>query len=465
MSYSFYSVDAPAGAGKTTALAAHAIDLVKQGQKVLICQPTKLLIGQTSQAIKRSDPSVPVKQIVSRAMSRSPVLGEVIEHIQRANAGQGEVLLISQDILRKLPKKVRRNWHLFVDEMPAGFEPFHLSIPETHGFLTAHLNTEEKPLIDDITVVQSGDVMALRALSETGDDALKVYKDLVDAVLDEDQLVCVSKTIFDALVSGDKTQGAISFFSILQPSFVSGFESVTIMGANLSECELYLLWDKLLNVSWKKHPELTKALSYTKHGNGKRLTIKYLIDGNWSKDFAGRPFNGHTIFDEVCSVMENELGDDFLWQANKDVADHQFGYGLRLPAKSHGLNRPAFMKCDSVALVMAINHQKAASDFLMKVGFTQEELKTVLQYQNEYQALMRCSLRDHNETSDVTVAVVSKGSAEWLAARFEGCTIERINNDLPEPKTVGRPVKATKLTPAEKQRQYRARQKQRREAA
>jgi len=452
-------VDAPAGAGKTTALAAHAIKLAKSGQKVLISQPTKLLISQTFQAIKRNDASTPVTQIVSKSMSRTSVLDEVIAHIQNAVVGHGEVLIISQDILSKLPKTLRRHWHLFVDEMPPGFEPFHMSIPDTHTFLTKHLTILEQPLIDDVAVVSAADVKALNRLSETKDDALKIYKDLVDAVLDEDQLVCVSKSIFGALVSAEKTEGAISFFSILRPNYLDGFSSVTVMGANLKDCELYLLWDKLMNVSWKAHPELTKALAYTKHGNGQRLTIKYLIEGNWSKDFASRPFNGHSIFDEVCSLMENELGDDFLWQANKDVGDHQFGYGLRLPAKSHGLNRPAFLKCDNVALVMAINHQKAASDFLMKVGFTQEELKTVLQYQNEYQAMMRCSLRDHKATGDVTVTVVSKGSALWLAERFEGCIVERINNDLPEPKTVGRPLNAEKMTAAEKQRQYRQRKK------
>jgi len=462
-SHNFYSLDAPAGSGKTTALASYAVKLANNNQKVLISQPTKLLIQQTWQAIKRNDPSVPATPIFSKALRRANVLADVIEHIQNAKPGQGEVLLISQDILNKLPKAQRKDWHLFVDEMPAGFEPFHMSIPDTHSFLTAHLKAENQ-VIEDIVQIEAENVTALRNLAATNDDALKAYTDLVGAVLDEDRLVLASKSAFDNLVSGEKTEGAISFFSILQPTFVEGFDSVTVMGANLDESELYLLWDKLLNVSWKKHPVLTKELAYTTHGSGHRLTIKYLIKGNWSKDFAGKPLNGRTVFDELCATIENELGDDFLWQANVDVPDYQFGYGLRLPGKSHGLNRPAFMKCDNVALVMAVNHQKAASDFLKVVGFTQEELKIVLQYQNEYQAMMRSSLRDPTTTNDVTVVVVSEGSANWLAKRFPGCKVERIESEIPEPNTIGRVVKTDKESNAEKQRRYRENKKMRQAA-
>lgn len=458
-SHTFYGVSAPAGSGKTFALAQHAVDLAHNNQKVLIVQPTKQLIRETWNAIKRNDPAVEVKSIMSANIGTSNVLGDVIAHMTNATHGTGEVLLVTHEILDRMPDTHRQFWHLFVDEMPGGFDAHNLQIALTHAHATKHLEAE-RSLTGDVVVVDAKHEGALRDLAAnvTGDSGLAVFKDLAKDVLNPDKLVCVSKANYERLIDPTGLEKVASFFSILTPSFLDNFASVTIMGANLESTELYLLWEKLLNVTWVKHPVLSKSLRYDTHENGTRLTIKYLIEGNWSKYHAARTLGNGTILDAVTQTIEAELGDDFLWQANKSVDDNQFYDGIRLPTKAHGQNRARFMDCDKVALVMAVNHAKPASDFLKLIGFSQDEIKTVLQYQNEYQAMMRCSLRKPEATNPVTVCVVSKGSAYWLAARFPGCKVEKLASEVPEPNCVGPTPKGNRLTPREKQARYRARQ-------
>jgi hypothetical protein len=465
MSHTFYSVSAPAGSGKTFALAKHAVDLAHNHQKVLIVQPTKILIKETWAAIKRNDPTLTVTTIVSKSLGTSNVLGEVIAHMKNAEPGKGEVLLVSHEILDRMPDTHRQFWHLFVDEMPSGFDAHNLQIAVTHEHATAHLKAE-RPLIGDVVAVEALHEGALRELADNTaqDSGLAVFKELASDVLNPDKLVCVNLPNYERLIDPTGAEKIVSFFSILQPTFLDGFSSVTIMGANLDSTELYLLWEKLLHVEWKAHPILSQSLRYITHKNGKRLTIKYVIEGNWSKYHASLPHGTGSNLDAVTQAIEADLGTDFLWQANKSVDDNQFYDGIRLPTKAHGQNRQRFMDCNNVALVMAVNHAKPASDFLKLIGFSQDEIKTVLQYQNEYQAMMRCSLRKPEATEPVTVCVVSKGSADWLAARFPGCAVEKMITDIAEPKGIGAPLTGNKSS-AERQKEYRARQKAKKDAA
>jgi hypothetical protein len=453
-------VSAPAGSGKTFALAGHSVDLANNHQKVMIVQPTRQLIRQTAIAIRNRDKSVKLTTIISPTMGNSRVLSRVIAHMESADHGVGEVLLISHDILEKLPHAYRQFWHVFVDEMPGGFEAYHLQIAVTHEHVTAHLKADQE-LTGDAMMVEALNEGALRVLAENPnkDAGLAIFHDLANSVLNPNKLVLVNRQNYARLTFPNGLERVTSFFSILQPGFLSDFQSVTIMGANLEETELYLLWEKLLDVTWVKHPGLSKSLRFNSHESGSRLTIKYFINGNWSKHHAALPHNGASVLDAITERMEVELGDDFLWQANKGVEDSHFAGGIRLPNKAHGQNRAQFMSCNKVALVSALNHQKAASDFLKLINFTQDEIKTVLQYQNEYQAMMRCSLRDVDATAPVTVIVVSKGSADWLAARFPGCKVERIDNDIPEPGSVGPKPTGARKSRAEIQDAYRKRKK------
>lgn len=445
----FYSVSAPAGSGKTYALVEHAIALAQNNQKVMIAQPTKPLLDQTERDIRAGNGNVKLNKIVSTTTynGKSSVTDDILDFMKDSQPGQGEILLISQQALSRLPKAFRADWTLFVDEVPGAFEKEEMNIAMSHRYITDYLSVGEA-LVGKIVVVQPQDVGNLRNLSanKSRDAAYKLFKNLADHVLNDDRIVCVDSDAYAELVSGSGKRKSIDFFSFLKPEFVSGFASVTVMGANFDETELAKIWEKTADIQWKPHPVISKNLRYLRHNNGSRLTIKYVIDGNWSQYFGGQPFEDGTIHDGIVAVMAAELGEEFLWQANVKHGDFVFDYGDMLPQVSHGLNRASFQKKNGVALLKAINHSTGPAAFLKELGLTQDELKITLQYQNEYQAMMRCSLRDPLATDDVTVCVVSKGSALWLQGLFPNSTIEKLESVIPEPRPTGQPAEVERPT-------------------
>lgn len=447
MTNTFYSVSAPAGSGKTYALVEHAIALAQNGQKVLIAQPSKALIDQTERDIRAKANGLTLNKIVSSgSATRSSVVTKVLDTMKASQPGAGEILLISQQALGRLPNAYRQFWTLFVDEVPGAFQRHEMNIAKSHKYITEHLTLGEA-ITGQIMVVEPHDVGALRELAanKSSDRALALFKLLTDDILNEDKVVCVNADAYASLVSDDGKRKSLDFLSFQRSEYVKGFASVTVLGANFDETELYKIWEKLDNITWKPHPVITSNLRYQTHTNGSRLTIKYVIDGNWSQNHAAKLLNDKTVLDSVCAVMEAELGQEFLWQANKKH-DYLFEYGDRLPQVAHGINRHSYQNKHGVALVKAINHSSGPAAFLKEIGLTQEELKVTLQYQNEYQAMMRCSLRNPQATEPVTVCVVSEGSARWIAKHFPGCTVEKLVSDIPEPRSPGQPAERERST-------------------
>lgn len=447
----FYAVSAPAGSGKTYAAIDYAIHLAQNNQKVIIAQPTKALIDQTETDIIGRNSGVKLTKIVSptAAVQNASVQARVLEHMKDNESG-GEILLISHQVLGRLPNAWRQFWHLIVDEVPGAYVAHNMNIAKSHGFVTQHTALGDI-LTDTFHIVEAADVGALRDLAEnkTGDATYKLFKDLVDDILNEDKFVCVDADAYAELTSNNGKRKHIDFHSFQRSDYVRGFASVTVMGANFADTELAHIWGRLESVVWKDHPVIGQNLRYTHHQNGARLTIKYLIDGNWSQYFASMPHEKGTILNAITEAMEAELSHDFIWQANKKHGDFLFNEGMMLPQVIHGINRRSYQAKHGVALVKAINHSSGPAAFLKALGFTQEELKVTLQYQNEYQAMMRCSLRDRTATEDVTVCVVSKGSAKWLQALFPNSDVQKLESDVPEPKPSGQPVER-KRSDAEK---------------
>lgn len=440
MSQTFYSVSAPAGSGKTYALIGHAIAMAHNNQKLMIAQPSEVLINQTERDIKARDPSAKVTKILWNTVgSNTSVVTRILAHMA-ANTPGGEILLISQQALGRLPKPYRQFWHLVVDEVPGAFQTHSMNIAKSHGWITQHMALGE-PLVGDNFVVEASDVNGLRQLAanQTRDTALALFKLLAEDVLNPDKIVVVNRDAYEKLVAGQGTRTAVDFFSFQKSDYVTDFASTTVMGANFDDTELAKIWEKLDSIEWKPHPVISQNLRYTTHQSGNRLTIKYLIHGNWSQYFGSKRHDNGTVLDRIAEVMAGELGDEFLWQANKKH-ENLFFDGERLPQMVHGINRRSYQSKHGVALVKAINHSSGPAAFLKDIGFTAEELKVTLQYQNEYQAMMRCSLRDPNAKADVTVCVVSEGSARWLERLFPGSRVEKIASDIPEPNASGQPA-------------------------
>ncbi|QUM73665.1 hypothetical protein ICN83_07315 [Sphingopyxis granuli] len=124
------------------------------------------------------------------------------------------------------------------------------------------------------------------------------------------------------------------------------------------------------------------------------------------------------------------------------------------------MNKPHFMNCHAAASIIALVHDNASAKFLRMLGLTPQQIRTIICYQAEYQAIMRCSLRDPDAIAPVTIIVPSRASAEWIAGKFDGCAINKLETGLDwERRKIGRPKAVRSMSGAERARKCRERKK------
>lgn len=460
-------VSAPAGSGKTHQLIKLAGTMVaSENRKVLIAQPTTELIRQTAAAIRQANPNINVQTIYNMGDGRA-VTPMIVDHMENADKSLGQVLLITHEALKRLPNAYRVHWDLFVDEIPAVFECIPLKVVKTHALLTQHLTLEDVARGISAVKIEAGHATAIESLNrnDTEDELLGHFAEITSHILDDNRTLMVETAEYEALISGTKERGEVNFFSILDAGFVDGYNSITFMGANAKETELFILWSNLNHASFVQHPILGKKLRYQRHENGSRLTVHYLFENEWTKTRSTTvdAKTGMTLLDSVGKYVQDFFaGQRFLWVANKAAEMAMFDQNNKLPPVSHGLNKSHFMDCNAVASTIALVHNTASASFLRMLGLTDQQIRTIICYQAEYQAIMRCSLRQPDAIAPVTVIVPSRSSAEWIAAHFDGCSVSKLQTGLDwELGKAGRPAKGkTAMSSAERVRAYRQRQKE-----
>ncbi len=458
----FYYQPGPAGSGKTHQLAHWAASVAASHGKVLIAQPTTALIRATVAKIRSIDPSIKVTPIYARR-ANDRVTARTLDHMNAAAPHAGEILIVTHETLKRLPTNRRKFWHMVCDEVPAVLEHIDLRIAQTHQHVTDHIAAEE--VVPGLLSLAPGNRAALEAVqvNATEDQNIATFERLVSTLLSGDHFVMVDSDAYRDLLENPQTRGRLDFFAVLMPDFVSGYASTTFMGANIEETELFVVWKALFDIDWARHPVMGDKLRYETHQNGSRLTIGYLFDGRLSKRFLGAEDElGGTTFDQVTGYVARYWDAvPFLWQANKDAMPVGFDYASRLPGVSHGLDKAEWKRVHNVALLSAMNRKSAAYGFLVKLGISAEQAQATLAWQNDYQSMMRCSLRDPDAVAPVRVIVGSRDGAEWIAAKFPGCIIEKLDSGIEEPRRSGRPEGATGTakTGAERAREARARKR------
>jgi hypothetical protein len=145
-----YTVPSPGGSGKTYTIAREAHRLARQGQRVLIAQPTIDLIEKTlTDEIEVLSPQVDCKAIHSKCSDN--VLRDVKHRLTKNEdepSPQGQITLITHAELIKIQGlEDREDIILYIDEVPPAEKCLTHNLFETHGLLT-----------DSIDVVPQGPI-------------------------------------------------------------------------------------------------------------------------------------------------------------------------------------------------------------------------------------------------------------------------------------------------------------------
>src|SRR3954467_7543520 len=130
------SSDSLEGAGKTYSLARHARSLAEAGRKVLLIQPTKLLITEAiEEELEGLDPDYAIYPI--HGHETDSVVRTLVQHFKDAVPDGGEIVFATHSAFFRLPYiHNKQDWTLIVDEVPNVdvFEEFRLA--DTHDLIT-----------------------------------------------------------------------------------------------------------------------------------------------------------------------------------------------------------------------------------------------------------------------------------------------------------------------------------------
>ena len=427
---------AVAGAGKTHTLVDLASRLVDEGQNVLIVQPTKALIDETASkfdgvhcVVLHGDtvPHETIKKLMHSFIDPYP---------------EAHVVLTTWSAFEQVSYINRaEDWHIFIDEIPQVHVYENLKAKRTHTLLTDHIRTiSEGPTYSLVISENDGE---LRKIIDGAreDDVLKPFADIAKRIRSENWASYVEEAAYRDLIEGRKSE--LRVFSLLKPAVLAGFRSTTILGANFEESLLYGLW-RQQGVAFRVHEELTQGLRFQSHEGGQLIRILYAFDEDWSKTFRNR--NSDIAMSRLVEAVKGEFGDrSFLWVANKDVSDGVFvgTNGLRLPNAPHGLNQYQW-DYDNVAFLSALNLRTEHFKFLESRGLNSDLVRTATYKHVVYQAVMRCSIRDHENRRPKTIIVPDCSTAIWLQGLFAGSVVEQMDIKLDgviKNKRSGRPRK------------------------
>lgn len=423
-----FTVDALAAASKTYNAIRFAIAGVRAGEKNIFCVPSTDLAKQIEQDCRKLGCSA-VTAIHSEDGKGGSVVARLNTHFQTADPDRGEILILTMAAMERLKYIERRaSWHLIVDELPS---------PVFHEAISLHENRDH--VLDLITEQPWNAAYSMLLASETdtgrvADVARNRHSDQITHQVSEaankllsDHWNCFALNDqlarFRAPVDGQNT---LDFFGLLQPAIFAGFKSVTLMGACLEESLLYRHWLSL-GIDFVPHPKIKPR--FTQYPNGGLVTIQYAIDRDWSARL--RSMDG--IFDNVISRCKAALnGEKYVYLINKGMDIPNLADGVQLPHVSHGLNH--FARFHNAMLLSALNPSPAYFGFCSDmIGLDGDEVRTAIYRAAVYQAAMRISIRNLEDTHSKRVQVVDKSTAIWLTTLIAGSHVEKLPGVDPVP--------------------------------
>ncbi len=357
----------------------------------------------------------------------------------------------------------QRDWDLTIDEAPDIITFLERRWPETHSVITRHVTPN--PYRGDLLRLTPKDQVSerrLHMLAQGGrpnrDDGYASFTEPAAAIADPTRIVLVNRTQWLDLIAttqdGHYTRSAEKLFLgeldlavVLRPELFQHYRSAAMMGARLDRTMAHVLWSKLSNVEFRPHPLQARLVPRHTAVQGQRLRIHYVFGERVTRqDLSRKAKDGKTMFRSMCdAVAEFFAGAPFIWTAPLARPGSQHGVdndfftpskaqpqafapALRLPGRTHGLNK--FRKYDNAALLSVVNCTPHQYGMLGAMGLSDAEIDRAFGFNIVYQDALRCSLRDRDARSPVTIVVPDRATAEDLAEDFPGCRVETLPDHL-----------------------------------
>lgn len=432
----------PCGSGKTYQIVARACDMAAEGLLVIIVQPTKELIAKTINEELLILPEPPPYHVFhGDSIPPGATVGSSLAEYLESPQDGGHIIFTTHQTLqfvRYWPNK--KDLHLLIDEELQVIDHYTDRLPHTHGLITKHI--EIIPYNSIYGKIQVADqIINSKARNKDDDAILVVIQDPLQTLTNEYWDSFVNLEQYGKLISG--AGQTFAFHSVLNPNILTGFGSVFMASAVFEDTAIYRLWTEA-EVKFVPDTDFTKKLRYNVHPNGELITFYYVSDDPWSKRLRRTQVGDRTIIDLYLAAAEKLFGDsEFIFQVNNDFSDNSFGtQDNRLPNKPHGLN--SYSHIDDMVFASSINPFPDHIKFLKSRGLSNEEIRACIYFATCYQAIMRTSIRNPDNTNPKRILVPDIGAAEHLQGLFPGSRIEWLDAGIPQGsmrKKGGRPRK------------------------
>lgn len=423
----FFKVSGLCGGGKTQRSLNYIVDELKlKRDNFIIAQPTMELIDQTYDRLKAIDPDMNV--IILNSSTCDNVYECIGKHLKETKPKSASLVLCTHkailDGLSNL-SPYKKNWHLFVDEIPQIDEHFSININKTKKVF---------PSFFDITPIENHDyaVFTLKpnmkslattwCKSKTKDDVRSLMTPLL-SIMNRDY----SQSWIHYKRYLDSKRGEYSIHSIILPQVFDNWASVTIIGAHFENSVMCKIWSKC-GVKWEQHPHIKSDPETHDEQTSSRLQIYYFSQKPWSKslrDKIGTP-KFKPLMEMINSLIEKQ---PTLLVANNDVQDYELRLrnSTRISNVCHGNND--YLDFQNIVCFSALNDKPDHTRWFKSVwDFEQKQLKLARGYETTYQCLMRTNLRLPSSEKNVRVIVPDLDQAMWLSKDvFPGADVKYID--------------------------------------
>lgn len=451
-------VSAPCASGKTHAVIQHIRENFHR-RNFIYCGRTIELVKETAKAL--SSHGVKTKVITSDDPSHEfRVKKDIAKFIEDAK-GRGNVLLITANARIDLTHQVPSSWEIFFDEVPQTDSYHPWMFAHHQAFITDHLQLADDPTdgrmlvkieqrfdseLEDIvrSVPDDIDKTMIPFYLETLSPGKEVFTDV-----ESFQRVCERGEI--ATEHGQEKANKVHFISMLRPE---PFLNATILGANIEDSLFYHWMRDWHGVEFVENTEISRRLRGIPDSVGQRLTVSYFIPGSrfGSKYLFNQQAEGVSNLEKMNRLALAEFKEEpFLYVPNNGTNSNieEASNCTRVPVVCHGLNR--YSNCHNVYCPVALNREQFHLTMLETgFGLSREVIHRATAQEMIYQIVSRTSLRDFGATAPVHAIVPDYTTARRLADLYGSTEVTQIGSLFKE---------SQPLSPAEKQRRYRERQR------
>nr|WP_129545746.1 DEAD/DEAH box helicase family protein [Methylorubrum zatmanii] len=426
---------APTGAGKTFAVEERLADLTRNGESVILLQPSKILCHQTAREMAIRFNDVPV-EVFNQDTCGTKTVVRLANHL-RNPPDRPHVIIATWAAFLMVPQLDRcERFHLICDEIPQAFVPESIRLPDNHSLITDALEiVDVGPIYGLIKVANS---TVIRRLAENArEDALNdLLNPIARRIHSGRYLTYVERKSYGGLLNRTKDDRSLVTYSMLNPSVFQGFQSVTLAGARAEETILYK-WLILQGTKFIRDEDLMRKLRYQDHLNGELVEFHYASERNWSMTEQRNDPLFRPKF--VGAVSHLFASNEFVWQDNvsneagmfkENVMAHNVGHS------AHGMNQ--FQHINRAAIFSSKNYSKDEQGFLSNFcQMSPSEQRVSLAYHKAYQTYNRISVRDPDNRCRKIVVLPDRQNAAWQQERYPGSTVVPLGIDF-------RPIERTR---------------------